>query len=331
MHVSDIADRGVRPAPACPGCGGADSRPALQPGGVYSLLRCRACGLLYTWPAALPDESVLYPPGYYAHRPATYRAGRLAVVRDLALYRHSGYPVPSAAARLPWLAEVAGILLTPFKRAWRTIPPFVPGGRLLDVGCGSGVYLARLRALGWSVSGVEPDAEACRHARSVLGLDVHCGTLDDAPWPPASFDVVTLWHTFEHTMRPARTLAAAQALLKPGGLLMMEMPNWSSAQRRIFGTNWFHLDLPRHRLHLTPACLGQYLAEAGFVDIVVGTVTSTVGVTGSFETALRRRPWRPGGRPWRHNRLLKTLVWPLDALCSALGAGGCLAATARKP
>jgi SAM-dependent methyltransferase len=216
------------------------------------------------------------------------------------------------------------------KAYWRTIPPAIPGGSLVDVGCGSGAYMARLRSLGWAVRGLEPNADACAHARASLRLDVLCGTLDGRVLPEASCDVVTLWHTLEHTSHPLRTLKEAYALLKPGGLIMLEVPNWDSAQRRIFGVRWFHLDLPRHLLHFTLPCLGRYLAAAGFTDVKVTSVPSPVGVTGSLERIMRRRAAEAGGRPWRHNRVLKAAFWLPEAISSRIGRGGCLMATARR-
>lgn len=330
-QTNETARAGAQPDSVCPGCGGSDGLAVLTAGEEQALLRCRACALVYTWPPLAAGARDVYPADYYAHRRVVWRPGPLAALRGVVLHRYYGYPLPGAMRWPRGLVRLLGAVLAPVRGAWRTIPPYTASGRLLDVGCGSGAYLARVHALGWTVCGVEPDAGACAIAREVFPADVHCGTLDDAPWPPQSFDVITLWHSLEHVAQPLPVLRAAHALLKHGGLLMLEAPNWNSAQRRVFGRRWFHLDLPRHRLHFTARTLERYLDEAEFVNIRMGTVASTVGVSGSLETLLGVGQQQGDGRAWRHNRVLKALLWPLDALCSLFGAGGCLAATARKP
>jgi SAM-dependent methyltransferase len=322
----------------CPGCASADGAPVLHFGDSHigdgqRLLRCRNCGLVYAWPAVPPDQGPdLYPPAYYAHQPVARTPGRWPVLRSLVLHCYYGYALPDRLAALSpaWPLRVAGRLLAPLQTYWRTIPPAVAAGRLLDVGCGSGAYLARVRALGWSVCGVEPDAAACAYARTDLGIDVVCGNLEDSHLPERSFDVVTFWHTLEHTTRPLPTLQQAYALLRPGGLIMLEVPNWESTQRCIFGLRWFHLDAPRHRVHFTAHVLRHYLTLAGFANVCITSVASSVGVTGSLEGIGHERR-DSSTRRWRHNRALKAAAWLPEALLSRVGLGGCLMATARKP
>jgi len=321
---------------SCPACGLADGNQAVIHHPALPLARCSRCGLVYTCTQAA-DISSVYVQTYYTHQPIRWTPGRGQMLRALALHRFCGYPLPgNLAERIPrGLIATASLVLTPIKGYWRTIPPAIPAGVILDVGCGNGLYLARLCALGWSVHGLEPDAQAYAHVRGSLGLDVVCGTIENNPWPDNSFDVITFWHSLEHMARPVDALQAAYALLRPGGLLMMDVPNWDSLQRRIFGQYWFHLDLPRHLVHFSSHSLAFCLTAAGFSSIRVSAVPSAVGVTGSLERLLRRRQvGEPAGGsqppPWRHNRLLKALVWPGEALLAPLGLAGCLTATARK-
>ncbi len=319
---------------SCPGCAYPDSVTVLSTGQGQTLLRCRRCGLVFTRPTAQPSElTALYPEGYYAHQAAAWAPGRFQIVRSLALQRYYGYPLPAdlAGCALLRLMQPAARLLAPLKGYWRTIPPAVFGGRLLDVGCGSGAYLARVRALGWQVSGIEPDVDACARARDLLALNVFCGTLEDKPLPEERYDVVTFWHSLEHSAQALRTLQRAHSLLRQGGLIMLEVPNRDSVQRHIFGYGWFHLDLPRHRVHFGASALRQCLATAGFTDVRVASVPSPVGITGSLEGTLQRHRPEVGARAWRHNRALKAAFWPPEALLSCAGLGGCLMATARKP
>lgn len=234
------------------------------------------------------------------------------------MHRYYGYPLPPGAGG--WATVAA--LLRPLEQRWRTIPPYVPHGRLLDVGCGSGAYLIRVRRLGWDGYGLDASAQACA-AAALAGLAVVQGTLQSASWPPGAFDVATLWHSLEHMEQPVDALRRVWRLLVPGGLLMLETPNWDSLQHKLWGTAWFHLDAVHHRVYFTPASLAACLERAGFAAVRVRTVPSTVGVTGSLAR------WIGLGR--RHQPLLKALVWPAEALASAAGRGGCLMATGRKP
>lgn len=97
-------------------------------------------------------------------------------------------------------------------------------GRLLDVGCATGVFLAHAQRRGWSVTGVEPSAWAAETARRERGVEVFTSTLEDAKLEPASFDVVHSNHVVEHLDDPVRTLSVATRLLKPAGVLVVEVP-----------------------------------------------------------------------------------------------------------
>jgi len=119
-------------------------------------------------------------------------------------------------------------------------------GKLLDVGCGDGRFLAKMRDLGWEVTGVEPDGLAVEVARERFGLDVHRGTLEDIRFPERTFDVVTMNHVIEHVPDPVGTLEECLRVLKPGGRLVVTTPNVESLGHRLFGKRWFHLDPPRH-------------------------------------------------------------------------------------
>jgi SAM-dependent methyltransferase len=135
-------------------------------------------------------------------------------------------------------------------------------GRVLDVGCGRGRLLAAFRGQGWEVHGSELTEASASHPRA-LGIPVHVGTLDDAPWPVASFDAVVMWHVLEHWPDPAVAVAQAARLLRPGGVFAVGVPNHGSPEARLTGDGWFHLDVPRHLAHLDPGTLGRLLAERG--------------------------------------------------------------------
>lgn len=131
-------------------------------------------------------------------------------------------------------------------------------GALLDIGCGEGTFLEAAARRGYRVTGTERGA-AAEHASTQLEV---CASLEEAR-ERAPFDVVTLWHTLEHFRSPRETLTMARSLLRPGGLVIAAVPNASGLQARVFGSRWFHLDVPRHLFHFNPRSLERLLVETG--------------------------------------------------------------------
>lgn len=139
------------------------------------------------------------------------------------------------------------------------------GGRLLDVGCGSGFFLRALDGSKWDRFGVEIGKAASEQAAQALGDDhVFTGTLIKAGLNASSFDVVTLWSALEHTNEPRANLLEARRVLKDTGTLIVQVPNVASYQARIFGGDWSAMDAPRHRYHFTERTLSKLLSETGF-------------------------------------------------------------------
>lgn len=140
----------------------------------------------------------------------------------------------------------------------------VPPGRLLEVGCGNGKRLRRLRALGWDVAGQEIDPVAAEYVRTVKGIPVHLGPLETIEL--GEYDVVILSHVIEHVHDPVAMLSTCHRLLKEKGLLVVLTPNAASLGHRTFGAAWRGLEPPRH-LHLfSSRTLKRIAQQAGFSD-----------------------------------------------------------------
>jgi SAM-dependent methyltransferase len=122
--------------------------------------------------------------------------------------------------------------------------PTVPA-KVLDVGCGSGVLLARMKSLGWDAEGVEFDPGGVGAARA-RGVPVHQGQLADAKFPDNHFDAVHSAHVIEHVYDPVALLRECFRILKPGGKLVILTPNTGSWGHKKFGSAWLNLDPPRH-------------------------------------------------------------------------------------
>ena len=144
-------------------------------------------------------------------------------------------------------------------------------GRLLDVGCASGMFLRAAADKGWDVVGLEPSRSFFESARQNLNGSgqVFCTVLQNAPLPTRSFDVITLWDVLEHVTDPVAFLRSCESLLKPGGLLFVNVPDLSSIQARLFGARW-PLLLQEHLNYFTPESLSRCAVSAGLEWIKFG-------------------------------------------------------------
>ena len=139
-----------------------------------------------------------------------------------------------------------------------------PPGKALDIGCGRGLMLHRLRSHSWQVQGTELSEGAAAYARDALRIPITVGKLHDAHFPDAEFDLIIMWHVIEHLHNPREVLAEVRRILKPGGRLLLAAPNFGSWEARWGREDWFHLDVPKHLTHFTPKSLKRLLREAGF-------------------------------------------------------------------
>ncbi|TCJ19648.1 class I SAM-dependent methyltransferase [Flaviaesturariibacter flavus] len=139
-------------------------------------------------------------------------------------------------------------------------------GRALDVGCGTGAFLAALKEAGWVVTGLEPDPDARKIAAARAGLEVlPAEALYELPH--ASFDVITLWHVLEHVHELQRYMQQLRALLAPGGKLIIAVPNYTSGDAQTYGAFWAAYDVPRHLYHFSPRSM-KTLAERNGLRLV---------------------------------------------------------------
>jgi SAM-dependent methyltransferase len=168
--------------------------------------------------------------------------------------------------------------------------PARSGGRLLEVGCGAGVLLERMKDRGWEVRGIEPDGRAAALAARAVGEDaIHTGDLADAPFSVESFDAVVLFHVIEHLLEPRDALDRCRRYLVPGGRLVIATPNIHSLGRRWFGPHWLHWDPPRHIQLYSPRSLGRLVEEAGFRIQQILTPSCSAHAIWSGSTLLRDR------------------------------------------
>ena len=162
-----------------------------------------------------------------------------------------------------------------------------PGARVLDLGCGRGVILGPLADRGFEVHGVEISAEAARGADPRAEIRI-ASPLRDAGYEAEFFDEVVIWHVLEHVDDPRGTLEEVARILRPGGRLIVAVPNFSSAQARWTGAAWFHLDLPRHLYHFPLAALEELLKSTGFAIASVHHFSLRQNPFGWIQSVLNR-------------------------------------------
>jgi SAM-dependent methyltransferase len=179
---------------------------------------------------------------------------------------------------------------------------------------------------GWRVTGLDVSEETVADVRAALGVRVLAGSLPHPDLKPASFDVVTMWHSLEHVHDPLAALREAHRLLVPGGRLMVAVPNIASAPFRWFGPAWFALELPRHLTHFAPPTLRAMLEAAGFRVERLRLVRHSDWLVSSAKLADRL------GRltPWQRQLLRKPVARAVAWTCYAAGQADCMLAVGEK-
>ena len=265
-----LSQGAAHPATPCDRCKSTRARYVMRSedhlsGEHFNVVRCGGCGLLRTdFSDRGFDLSRYYGPAYYG---AAGRRFRGILEGTIGLFRK---------ARARRVARLAG---TP--------------GRVLDLGCGRGLMLAALQRMGWQCEGTEVSSSLAEAARSAHGFEVLSGGIDPLPFPDATFDAVTAWHSLEHMEHPVRMLGDAFRVLKPGGLLVVEVPNAASFQALLGGRSWFHLDVPRHLYHFSRTELRDILDGMGYSILKENTFSLEQGPYGMAQSILNRATFHP--------------------------------------
>jgi SAM-dependent methyltransferase len=262
----------------CPVCTG--ETVAEDRFGAAPLLHCRACGFSFRDGETDPE---LYGDAYFE----AYSGGDYLAHEERR--RHE------SRVRLDLLAQV-------------TPQP----ARLLEIGAAAGFFLDEARRRGYAGIGVEPNAAMAMHARDVLGLDVRTGTLEQTEFEPGSVDAACAFHVVEHLADPLGSLRTISEAVKPGGHVLVEVPNAGSAAARRLGPEWPPLDLPHHVGQHGPRSLRTLLERAGLEVLLIDTVpfaiygaSSRIAVLAlSVAEAARARAVLPAGpHPTGHQLL----------------------------
>lgn len=284
--------------------------------GRYDYVCCESCGLVYMNPQVVPDDlPLLYPQAEYEpFRPPELRERRRGIaarVRDA-----------------PYIGQLLREMLSPVVVDDRIAAALTPESRWLDVGCGNGAYLARVREqAGCRVFGLDLSEAAVAAARST-GIEVVRGTIHDAPWPEGSFSVVSGWWYLEHVPDPVPVARKIARLLEPGGVCVLAVPNHASLNARLFRSSWYHLDCPRHLTLWTRRSVRLLLEHAGLESERVHFDKSPWGLLGSIDHAVAGRS--NSRRRFGSSRLLFAAVIPWTLATAAVRVADTIVVYARK-
>jgi SAM-dependent methyltransferase len=228
--------------------------------GLYPIVRCADCSLLFLNPMYSDEElSALYPQDYYAYQ--------------------------DNFQSIRWKDIVKAVLRC---KVGTLDPRFPAPGRMLDLGCGSGWFLCRMRDRGWETHGVEISSEAAELGRETCRLDIFAGTLRQANFPAAHFDYIRSNHSFEHISCPGETLDEIHRILKREGKVLIGVPNEESLNSRFFGQYWWYRGAPVHPFTYSVRTLSKLLNKHHFAIEKVTFNSDYSGILGSFQIWLNR-------------------------------------------
>lgn len=204
----------------------------------FELFQCDHCGLVFTVPRPTPEVIGNYYKSdeYYSHQ-------------------------QNSKGFIPKIYERVKSINLRGKVAMATSD--MVKGRLLDIGCGVGDFLLQVKKLGWEVMGIEPSEQAANIAQSRLGFTPLKPT-DYKKLPDQSFDVITMWHVLEHVDDLKSQTKELKRLLRPGGRLVIALPNYQSFDCQYYNDKWAAWDVPRHLNHFTQDCLQGILNANDF-------------------------------------------------------------------
>lgn len=203
----------------------------------FSLLRCGECDFLFTSP-----------------RPSLDKIGDY--------YKSEDY-VSHSSTKKGIVNRVYNVVRNyTLNKKIKLVETLVSDKKLLDIGAGTGHFLARAASSGFDVSGLEPDPDARRVAKELNGVDLRelSGLYE---LNPESFDAITMWHVLEHVYDLNKDLTQITSLLKKNGVLIIAVPNHTSFDAEYYKEFWAAYDVPRHLYHFSPDTIKTIVEKTG--------------------------------------------------------------------
>jgi len=221
--------------------------------GDFHLFECKKCKLVTLEPKLSADELDKFYPKEYISFP-------LSISSERNIFRK--------------IDRQFGVV----KRVARILRKQKVPGKILDIGCATGVFLNEMKNKGWESYGIEPNAFAANYAKDQFGLKITNKSFEESNFSGSYFDVITMWDVLEHVISPDWVLQEVYRILKPNGLLVISMPNSDSIDRKIFGKYWAGWDIPRHNNVFNSKNINSYLSKFNFHLEEISSFTGRHGV-----------------------------------------------------
>ncbi len=300
--------------------------------GTFAVHCCVDCHAVFIQPWLSDAELASYYPQAYGR----YRHARSLTKKSyrgwqrLVLEHYYGYP--SKDGPTSRFFKKAPAFLLSFVTA-KEVFPYRGTGKILDIGCGGGSFLYRLKQWGWDTYGVEPSKTGAEQARA-LGLTVFHGTLSESQFENAFFDVIRLSHVLEHLKEPTVVFREIDRILKPDGRIYLTVPNTRSLGFWLFQENWYALDSPRHVISYCPKTLQTLCDATGFEIAQVRYTAGPFTFVRSIDYFLQERgkDWPRWIKKidWPRNKAMRRALKPFFFCVDAAGFGDFLHATLKK-
>lgn len=278
--------------------------------GEFTVVKCKNCGLMRTNPRPAPESIGFYYPEDYG----PYKGTKINYIQSI---QHK-----------LWKRKLKNIIQFNTNRL-----PEIKPGKMLEIGCASGSFLHSMSQQGWDVEGVEFSESAARNAIS-FGYNVHIGPVEKVDISQ-KYDLIVGWMVLEHLHDPIRALEKLNQWTKPGGWMVLSVPNAGSQEFKIFKKFWYALQLPTHLYHYTPSSLKKVLEAGGWeVERVLhqrtlsnlfasmGYLLREKAPNSKFANKLINFPERAGRKQY--------LLYPLAYFLSLFGQTGRMTVWAKK-
>jgi 2-polyprenyl-3-methyl-5-hydroxy-6-metoxy-1,4-benzoquinol methylase len=249
--------------------------------GKWGFRRCPNldCGLIWLDPVPIESEMAKAYLSYYTHK---------GDVEHSSSRNNQQFMRARLAGVYGHFVHYSGLLCMRKRMLTRLFENERPG-RLLEIGCGDGNFIADIKKQGWEVMGVDSDPEAARVAMAKYGVSVLVGRFEDIDLPQDYYNVVVINHVIEHVSDPVLFLARTGANIAPGGRIIVVTPNSAGFGHAAFGANWRGLDPPRHLHIFTPVNLVETVRKAGLNCMHLSTTSVNAEAIFAGSTEIRNR------------------------------------------
>ncbi len=274
--------------------------------GKFGISRCNSCGLIFQNPQLSEKElATYYPPNYIAYNKGKSSRDKMIELLYKAYYSNKDY-------------RLLKILFLPVKSLLRSMP-YKKGARYLDIGCGDASFLKFVKQTGMEPQGVDPFLK-----KSVPELNIKNISLHNAKYPNEFFDFITLNNVLEHVPNPLRILTECKRILNKDGKIFVNVPNSSSLNYHLFGSNWVSLDAPRHLYIFSNKTLSMYGKKSGLLIEKINYKSEPFTILGSIIYVINKLSGKGSkleGNRLISNRIVNILMLPLSILLNLLKIG----------